>query len=76
MADLMGQHDVARRFEMSHPEASLRVEHLDRQIADAAYGLDIDRQHLDGIAPKQPLPRTVEREAPRLERSPDLGLGL
>ena len=51
-SELKGRHDAAHRFARAHPEASDRLAHLDRQVADAAFGLDIARQALDGIAPQ------------------------
>ena len=75
LAELDGQRRASVRFGIDHPEAGLRLTRLDREIAATEYEMDVERQELDGVAPKEPdLPhaiRSVGRE-PTLER----GFGL
>ena len=77
-AELEGRRTGALRFSIQHPEAMRRLERLDREIESAALQLDLGRQALDGIAPRQPEPpawaRSIGREPPGLERS--IGLEL
>ena len=75
-SELKGRHDAARRLGMAHPEATQRLAHLDRQIADAAYRLDVDRQALDGITTFRPHEHNLDRTAPRLDRVLDHGIDL
>jgi hypothetical protein len=75
-SELKGQHEAARRFALAHPEAAHRLAHLDRQIADAAYGLDMARQALDGIAPQVFGITSSTTLRPRLEPELDLGIDL
>jgi len=69
-AELRGQYYGHLHFEIAHPEALLRLERLDAQIATAAWELDVQRQGLDGIAPRHP---EIPQLNPGLEREP-LGL--
>lgn len=75
-AELRGQHDAARRFTLAHPEAGNHLAHLDAQIRDAAYGLDVHRQGLDGINDRGPQEHSLDRMAPPLDRVLDHGIDL
>lgn len=76
LAELEGQDLAHLRFEIAHPEVPQRLQHLDRQIASAAYDMALERQALDGIAPevsRLPAPHPgIEREF----GGPDLSIGL
>jgi conjugative relaxase-like TrwC/TraI family protein len=81
LAELEGRYYGNLHFQIRHPEALRRLDHLDNQIATVGYELDLQRQGLDGI-PAQPAP--VHQPHPGLERAPGLertiepvfGLGL
>ncbi len=76
LAELEGQ-DVARLcFEIAHPEVPHRLQHLDRQIAAAAYDLTLERQSLDGIAPEVSQPPPPDRGVEQAVNGPDLGIDL
>ncbi len=80
VADLEGQSRGRRHFEIEHPEALRRLDRLDNEIAIASSELDLERQGLDGVAPK-PLPGPshewgITPDGPVLERGMDLGIGL
>ncbi len=53
-----------------------RLQHLDRQIALAAYDLALERQALDGIAPEVSQPPPPDRGVERAVNGPDLGIDL
>jgi hypothetical protein len=80
LAELEDRYYARTAFELQHPEALPRLERLEHQIATAAYEMDLERGHLDGIVPgPPPLPPEPERLAPELGLGlggPDLGLGL
>ncbi|MGI8806971.1 MAG: MobF family relaxase [Acidimicrobiales bacterium] len=65
LADLEGRRRARGHFEFEHPEALRRLDRLDRQIADAAWDLDVERQGLDGVAPQA---RGTDRQFPWLDR--------
>ena len=66
-------------FQNIHPEALRRLDRLDREIATAAWEMDVDRQSLDGIPAQYPeLPpvgRGLHRDARVLERTIELDRG-
>jgi hypothetical protein len=80
LADLEGRRRARRTFEFEHPEALRRLDRLDRQIADAAWDLDVERQGIDGLAPESQQhdrqPPWLARIVPTPDRGVDLGLGL
>jgi len=41
-------------YEVAHPEALRRLDLLDIQINSATWELDVEREGLDGIAPRRP----------------------
>jgi hypothetical protein len=82
LAELEGRYYGNLHFQIKHPEALRRLDHLDNQIATVGYELDLQRQGLDGI-PAKPAPLHKPHpgmglEAPGLERTieRDFGLGL
>ena len=58
-------------FEFRHPEAFTRLAHLDREITEVAYQLDLGRVPFDGIVPEPPKALAKDRA---LDRSPDHGI--
>jgi hypothetical protein len=78
-AELEGQYYGHLHFKIRHPEALRRLERLDREIAGAAWEMDVQRQDLDGIAPQAPevpqLGGGFQRDARVLERSIELDRG-
>jgi len=79
LAELKGQRDAAANFHREHPEAMRRLIGLDQEINEAADDLDLERQPLDGIAPRRPelpqLDRRFQRDDRVLERSIELDRG-
>ena len=79
VAELAGQRDAAARFHQEHPEAMRRLVALDREIEDAAFKMDLERQPLDGIEPRRPEPPQLEHRFPDhnrvMERTIELGRG-
>jgi len=79
LAELEGQYSGHLHFQHIHPEALRRLERLDREIADVAGEMDLDRQGLDGIAAERPeLPqpgRGLHRHSRVLERTIELDRG-
>ena len=82
LAEIEGQYYGHMQFQNIHPEALRRLDRLDREIATAAWEMDVDRQDLDGIPAQRPeLPqvgRGLHRDAQVLERTIELerGFGL
>jgi len=82
LADLEGRYYGNLHFQIKHPEALRRLDHLDDQIAALGYQLDVGRQSLDGIGAQPPQLHQqrrgigIEREAPGLERTIERGFGL
>jgi hypothetical protein len=79
LVELKGQYYGHMHFQNIHPEALRRLDRLDREIAGAAWEMDLDRQNLDGIAAQPPeLPpvgRGLHRDARVLERTIELDRG-
>ena len=81
-AALQGQLAAHFHFQVAHPEALHRLDRLDRDIASAAYAMDLERQGVDDIvarAPEPPEPTWGWGHEPRalergIERGIDLGL--
>jgi hypothetical protein len=77
--EMQGPERAHRRFTREHPEAVRRFEYLDRQIEQSAYGLDVDRQGLDGIEATPPqrieLNCDLGREPRGMDRGIDFGIG-
>jgi hypothetical protein len=79
LAELEGQYYRHLHFQHVHPEALRRLERLDREIAGAAWEMDLDRQGLFGIIAQrlelaQP-DRGLHRDARVLERTIELDRG-
>ena len=78
LVELEGQYYGHLHFQHIHPEALRRLDRLDREIAGAAWEMDVDRQDLDGIAAQRPEPqpgRGLHRDARVLERGIELDRG-
>ncbi len=79
LAALKGRRDAAANFHRDHPEALRRLRSLDREIDGAAYDMDLERQPLDGIAPRRPelpqLDHRIQRHDQVLERTIELDRG-
>ncbi|MGH9230223.1 MAG: MobF family relaxase [Acidimicrobiales bacterium] len=80
LAGIEGSRRAYKHFELAHPEALRRLDHLDDQIASAGWQLDAERHGLDGIRPAPLRHHTrewrVERNRPSLDRGMDLGVGM
>ncbi len=74
LAKLQDQSLAHLRSNLAHPEAFNRLDRLDREIAEAAYELDLNRIPLDGIVPTPPRAPGLERDVD-FERGMDLGIG-
>jgi predicted DNA-binding protein (UPF0251 family) len=77
MRELQGQFAAHCHFQVAHPEALRRLDHLDLEIEYAAYEMDIERAGVDGIVAERPqLPdpaRGLEHDSRLLDRGIDLG---
>jgi len=76
LAELRGQYYGHLHFQIAHPEALRRLERLDNQIATAAWEMDVERQDLDGIAPRRPEPPEPARGFDRFDRVLERGIEL
>ncbi|MCA1706345.1 MAG: hypothetical protein LC808_25020, partial [Actinobacteria bacterium] len=79
LAELEGQYYGHLHFQHIHPEALRRLDRLNREIAGAAWEMDLDRQGLDGIAAQRPElsqpDRGLHRDARVMERTIELDRG-
>lgn len=75
LEELEGQHHGHLHFQMAHPEALRRLVRLDRDIATAAFDMDVERQDLDGIAPRRPEVPKADRGLVR-EQVLERGMGM
>ena len=79
LGELEAQREAASKFHSAHPEALHRLMRLGREIDDAAFDMDLQRQPLDGIDPRRPeLPQLddrFQRHERVLERTIELDRG-